>query len=67
MKIKRSYKGQKVMGKQFDGIGVIEDFHVSKSNIFYVDVRTKEDRICHTPLALVIPYLNEKNDTMLRE
>jgi len=58
MDIRRAKLNQKVIGKQFKGVGIIRNFKMSESglNRCYVDVEIEDGSVISTPLDMVIPY-----------
>jgi len=58
MDIARAELNQKVIGKQFEGVGIIRHFKMSESglNRVYVEVELKDGGVISTPLDLVIPF-----------
>lgn len=63
MTLSRAKLNQKVIGKQFEGIGKIIFFKLSESGInkVYVDVELEDGSIVSTPLDMVIPCGGDDN------
>lgn len=58
MDIARAELSQKVIGKQFEGVGIIRHFKMSESglNRCYVDIELEDGSLISTPLDMVIPF-----------
>jgi hypothetical protein len=58
MDISKAKLDQKVIGKQFKGVGIIRHFKMSESglNRCYIDVELEGGNIISTPLDMVIPF-----------